>query len=230
MNQMILKNYFVKASVVSMASMFSFSVLAADKNSKTWVDMSDPTAIYSNATIGGGTEGIDLSGTYGGYLTGVYKQRFTVAAMHDLDYLEVNYLLLNSASESGLIVNSTWDEDIRVDHVDYKDANDIKVGFFAKLGFFEKKLNFYPQVNIGYTWAKEMKDTTYVEFEATTRYTFNRMFWIGVTPTYAHGMKGEDLNEWTGTVDAGMQLSDVFGFTVSANDDKEFTGSVTFAF
>ncbi|TEW54846.1 hypothetical protein E2R68_06650 [Psychromonas sp. RZ22] len=233
MKNTMFKNYIMKASIISLLGLFTVSALAAesdDKKVSTWNDMSDPTAIYSNASIGGGTEGVDLSGTYGGYLSGVYKQRFTVAAKHDLDYYEANYLLLNSASESGLTFNSTWDRDLRLDHVDYRGIDDLNVGFFAKLGFLDKHLNFYPQVSIGYMWADEMSDTTYVKLDATTRYTFNHMFWVGITPTFKHSMKGVDIDEWATSIDAGMQLSDAFGLSVSANNDHEYWGQITFAF
>lgn len=227
---MILKNYVLKASVSALLGLSSVAVLAADDTGKPWVDMSDPTAIYSSATIGGGTEGIDLSAAYGGYLSGVYKHRFTIAAKHDLDFYEANYLLLNSTSNSGLTIDSSWSKDIRADGNDYDDVNDTSIGFFAKLGFMDNHVNFYPKVSVGYLWANDIENTTYVKFDATTRYTFNRMYWVGITPSYAHGFKGVDLNEWAATVDAGVQLSDVFGFSVSANDDEEFTANVTFAF
>ena len=227
---MILKNYVLKASVSALLGLSSVAVLAADDTGKPWVDMSDPTAIYSSATIGGGTEGIDLSAAYGGYLSGVYKHRFTIAAKHDLDFYEANYLLLNSTSNSGLSIDSSWSKDIRADGNDYDDVNDTSIGFFAKLGFMDNHVNFYPKVSVGYLWANDIENTTYVKFDATTRYTFNRMYWVGITPSYAHGFKGVDLNEWAATVDAGVQLSDVFGFSVSANDDEEFTANVTFAF
>lgn len=230
MNNMILKNSLLKISMTSLISVFSFSAMAADDDAEVWVDMSDPTAVYSSATIGGGTEGIDLSASYGGYLSGVYKQRFTIAAKHDLDFYEVNYLLLNSSSNSGITVDSSWSKDIRAGGDDYDNVNDTSIGFFAKLGFMDDHVNFYPKVSVGYLWADDIEDTTYVKFDATTRYTFNRMYWVGITPSYAYGFKGADLNEWAATIDAGVQLSDVFGFSVSANDDEEFTANVTFAF
>ena len=226
---MILKNALLKVSMTSLVSLFSFSVIAAE-DIENWVDMSDPTAVYSRATIGGGTEGVDLSASYGGYLSGVYKQRFTVAAKHNSDFYEVNYLLLNSASNSGIAFDSSWSKDIRVDSVDYDNINDTSVGFFAKLGFMENYVNFYPKVSVGYLWANDIEDTTYVKFDATTRYTFNHMYWVGITPSFAYGFKGAHMNEWAATIDAGVQLSDVFGLSVSANDDEEVTANVTFAF
>ncbi|WP_025563057.1 hypothetical protein [Psychromonas sp. SP041] len=226
----VLKSCALKATVGTFVGLSSFAALAADGTEQPWVDMSDPTAVYSSATIGGGTEGIDLSASYGGYLSGVYKHRFTVAAKHDLDFYEVNYLLLNAKSNSGVTFDSSWSEDIRADGNDFDDVNDTSIGFFAKLAFMDNHLNFYPKVSVGYLWDGDIEDTTYVKFDATTRYTFNRMYWVGITPSYAHGFKGADLNEWEATIDAGVQLSDTFGFSVSANDDEEFTANVTFAF
>lgn len=227
----MLKHYLLKASVISLGSIFSFSALAANDNKEEhWNDMSDPTAIYSSASIGGGNEGVDISATYGGYLGGVYKHRFNFAAKHDLEYYEANYLLLNSATNAGIAFDSTWDRDISYKSVNYKGVNDTALGFFAKLGFLEDRLNFYPKMSVGYMWADDMSDTTYVKFDATTRFSFNRMFWVGITPTYTYGMKGLELNEWTGTLDAGVQLSTGFGLTASVNDDKEFWAQVLFAF
>jgi len=226
---MIFNNCFFKASMVSLAGLVSFSAIAANDN-QTWVDMSDPTAIYSNATIGGGTEGVDLSATYGGYLTGIYKHDFTVAVKHDFDFYDVNYRILNSNTNSGVAFDSSWDKDIRADGRDYDDVNDASVGFFAKLPFMDNRLNFYPKASVGLIWEDNIEDTTYVKFDATTRYSFNRTFWVGVTPTYAHGVKGVDLNEWTGTIDAGAQISNAFGINMSLNDDKEFAANLEFAF
>jgi len=222
------KGSILKISIPSILGLCSFTALAQDE--KPWVDMSDPTAIYSSASIGGGTEGVDFEATYGGYLTGVYKHSFTVAAKHDLDFYEVNYLLLNSASNSGLTFDSNWSQDIRADGHDYDDINDTSIGVFAKLPYMQNRLNFYPKVSVGLLWEDNIENTAYVKFDATTRYSFNRMYWIGFTPTYAHGFKGVDLNEWTATIDAGVQLTDSFGFSVSANDDEELTANVKFAF
>lgn len=239
-NNIMLNNYFSTASIITLASVFSFSALAAEKKIEDWNDFSDPTAIYSNASIAGGNEGVDISATYGGYLSGVYKHSFTGAVKSDLEYYEANYLLLNSVSKSGVAFDSTWHQDIRVDGVNYKNVNNATFGFFAKLGFLKDRLNyapnmnrsfnFYPKVSVGYMWASEIKDTTFVKFDATTRFSFNHMFWVGVTPTYIYGMKGLDLNELDATVDAGVQLSDAFGLSVSANNDEEFRARVTFAF
>tara|TARA_R110001583_G_scaffold79172_1_gene214058 strand:+ start:1455 stop:2192 length:738 start_codon:yes stop_codon:yes gene_type:complete len=240
-NNMILKNALLKASMASLVGLFSFSAIAAEFDVvegegtgtgevEAWVDMSDPTSVYSSATIGGGSEGIDLSASYGGYLSGLYKQRFTIAAKHNSDFYEANYLLLNSATNSGIAFDSSWSKDIRVDSVDYDNINDTSVGFFAKLGFNDEHVFFYPKVSVGYLWSNDIEDTTYVKFDATTRYSFNPMYWVGVTPTYAYGFKGADLNKVTLTVDAGVQLSEVFGVSVSANNDEEITANVTFVF
>jgi hypothetical protein len=215
--------------MASIASLVSFSTIAASDN-QPWVDMSDPTAIYSNATIGGGTEGVDLSATYGGYLAGIYKHDFTVAAKHNFDFYDVNYRILNSAMNSGVSFDSTWDKDIRVDGVDYDGVNDASVGFFAKLPFLDDRLNFYPKASLGIIWENNIKNTTYVKLDATTRFNFNRTFWVGVTPTYANAFRGVDLNEWTGTLDAGAQISNAFGINMSLNDDKEFAANLEFAF
>lgn len=227
----MLKNHFFKISAFSLLSLFSVATIATEnKQTQMWNDMSDPTAIYSNASIGGGTEGVDVSATYGGYLGGVYKHRFDVVAKNDFEYYEVNYLMLNAATKSGITFDSAWDRDVRYKGINYYDVNDLSLGFFAKLSFINKRLNFYPKMSIGYMWADHMSDTTYVEFDATTRFSINRMFWVGVTPTYTYGMKGIELNEWTGTLDLGMQLSSGFGLSASINDDKDISGKVTFAF
>ena len=225
------KKCFLKISVLSLISLFSAAAVAAeDEQAQVWNDMSDPTAIYSNATIGGGTEGIDVSATYGGYLGGVYKHRIDVAAKNDFEYYEVNYLMLNATTKSGITFDSTWDRDVRYKGINYYDVNDTSLGFFAKLSFMDKRLNVYPKVSLGYMWADNMSDTTYVEFDATTRFSINRMFWVGVTPTYTYGMNGIELSEWTGTLDLGMQLASGFGVSASVNDDKDVSAQVIFAF
>lgn len=226
---MTFKKYCFKVSITTLVSLASFSAIAADDN-KVWVDMSDPTATYTHASIGGGNQGVDLSATYGGYLGGVYKHDFTVSAKESFDYYDVNYRILNATNNSGVAFDTSWSKDIRADGVDYDDVNDASVGFFTKLPFLGNKLNFYPKASVGLLWEDNIQDTTYVKFDATTRYSFNRMFWIGVTPTYAYGFKGVDLNEWTGALDAGVQISDAFGINASVNDDKDFTANVQFAF
>ena len=223
----MLKNYMFKVSIASLLSAFSFSAMAA----QDWNDFSDPVAVYSNASIAAGNEGVDISGTYGGYLGGVYKHRFNVAVKNDLEYYEANYLLLNSASESGIAIDTTWVRDISFEDVEYKNTNDAALGFFAKLGFMRDRLNFYPKMSVGYLWGDDdMEDTTYVKFDATTRFSFNDIFWIGASPTYTYGMEGLELNEWDATFDAGAQLSSSFGVSVSGNNDKEFLARMTFAF
>jgi len=237
----MIKNRFLKVSITSLVGLFSLSVFAAeDKNTENWNDFSDPVAIYSNATIGGGNKGVDITGAYGGYLSGVYKHRFTAAAKNDLEYYEFDYLLLNSSTESGVAIDSSWHRDISFEDVDYRNVNDVSFGFFAKLGFFEKELNytdgmnrsinFYPKVSVGYMWAEDMVDTTYIKLDATTRYAINKMLWVGVTPTYTYGMEGLELKEWAASLDAGIQLSSSFGINASVNDDKDFKGEVKFAF
>jgi len=257
---MILKKCVLTASVGSLLSLSALSVYAADEDvtfsddtpavsesvapltesaqsaplsesdPSSWVDMSDPTAIYSHASIGGGNQGVDFSATYGGYLSGVYKHSFTLAAREDLEHYETNYFILNSASNSGVAFDNSWSEDMRIDHTDYDDLNNNSIGFFAKLPFMEDKVRFHPKVSVGFIWGDDFSDTTYVKFDATTRYRFDHMYWVGITPTYAYGFKGEDLNEWTATLDAGVQISDVFGISASVNDDKDFLANVTFAF
>ena len=221
-------NVILKASLTSLVGFCSFSVVA--ENNKNWVDMSDPTAVYSNAVIGGGTEGVDFSARFGSYLSGVYKQRFTVAAKHNLDFYEFNYLLSNSVTKSGITFDSSWNKDIEADHKDYEDVNDVSIGFFAKLDFMEKRLNVYPKANVGYIWKDDVEDTTYVKFDATTRYSFNKMYWVGLTPTYTYSFDGLHLKEWTVTADAGVQLSESFGINFSANNDEELTANIEFAF
>lgn len=196
------------------------------ENVEVWYDLSDPTAVYSNVSVGAGTEGVNISASYGGYLNGQYKHQITVEAMGDLDYYNVDYLLLNASSHSGFTVESTWGRDIW----DIIDVNDTSVGVFAKIPMLNNKLNIYPKLNLGILWGDDIESTTYIKFDATTRYKFNDMFWVGITPTYTHAMKGYDLNEWDTSFDAGVQLSNAFSLAAHANTEEEFWVDVTFAF
>jgi len=213
---------------IALLAFFSSSLLAnaPASNEETWYDLSDPRAVYSGLSVAAGKEGVNISANYGGYLNGQYKHQVTVEAMNDLEYYNVDYMLLNANTKSGFTVESTWDRDVW----GINDVNDTSFGVFANIPLLNNKLNIYPKMNLGMLWGDEVDTTTYVKFDATTRYKFNRMFWVGVTPTYTYAMKGYDINKWQGTLDAGMQLSPAFALSAHVNDDEEYWVKVLFTF
>lgn len=216
---------------LALLALFSTSVFANTqvKKEETWYDLSDPRAIYSGVSVAAGNEGVNISANYGGYLNGQYKHKITVEAMNDLEYYNVDYMLINANTDSGFTIESTWDRELRIDK-QYVDVNDTSLGVFAKIPLLNDKLNIYPKMNLGMLWGDIESTTTYIQFDATTRFRFNRMFWIGITPTYTYAMKGHDLSEWNATLDAGVQLSPAFALAAHVNDDEEFWVDVTFAF
>jgi len=217
-----------KKATLTLLSLFSVPLLAnAQGNTQeTWNDLSDPRAVYSSVSVAAGNEGVNLSASYGGYLNGLYKHKFTVEAMNDLEYYNVDYMLVNASTDSGFSIESTWDRDIW----GLKDLNDTSLGVFAKIPLMNNQLNIYPKLNLGMLWGEEVKSTTYIKLDATTRYNINRMFWVGVTPTYTYAMKGIDLKKWEASIDAGVQLSPAFAFAAHVNNDSEFWVDVIFTF
>ena len=70
MKHIIAKNTILKVSIVSLIGLFSLTANAAEGdpvNSESW---GSPVATYSNVNLGSGTEGIDISANFGGYLGG----------------------------------------------------------------------------------------------------------------------------------------------------------------
>jgi hypothetical protein len=218
----------LKKASLTLLSLFSGALLANTQNSsqETWNDLSDPRAVYSSVSVAAGNEGVNLSASYGGYLNGLYKHKFTVEAMNDLEYYNVDYMLVNASTNTGFSIESTWDRD----RWKLKDMNDTSVGIFTKIPLMDNKLNIYPKINLGMLWGDEVKSTTYIKLDATTRFKINRMFWVGVTPTYTYAMKGIDLKEWDVSLDAGVQLSAAFAFAAHVNNDSEFWVDVIFTF
>jgi len=235
MKHIIAKNTVLKVFIVSLISSFSLASYAAEGdpvNSEGW---GSPVSTYSNVNLGSGTEGIDISANFGGYLGGVYQQRIEVAAKQDLEHYEANYLLLNSASDSGVTIESTWSEDVEFDRDEGPDAffenvDSVEVGLFSKLAFPEPRLSAYPKMSVGYMWGDDIIDSTYVTFEVAVRFNANDQIWVGAAPVYIHSMDGVEIEEFQGTIDAGIKLSETFGVSASVNHDEEFLGRVIFAF
>ena len=198
----------------------------------TWHDLSDPRAVYSSVGIAAGKNGVNLSASYGGYLNGLYKQKITVESMNDLDYYNADYMLVNSHTNSGFSLETTWDRDdwdIR-ELEGVKDINDVSAGVFAKVPMANSKINIYPKLNLGMLWGDKVKSTTYIKIDATTRYSVTDMVWFGVTPTYTYAMQGYEIDEWSGSIDAGIQLSSEFSFIAHFNTEDDFWMDVIFTF
>jgi len=236
MKPIISKNSVLKTSIVSLIGFFSLTANAADGDAVSSESWGSPIATFSNVSLGSGTEGIDISASFGGYLGGLYQYQLELASKQDLEHYEVNYLLLNTASESGITINTTWSEDVEFDNengpgdIEFEDINTADLGLFSKLSFPDARIHAYPRMSVGYMWGEDILETTYVEFEVAVLFNINEMFWIEATPTYLHSMEGVEIDEFTGELEAGAKLSETFGVSVSINDDEEFLGRVIFAF
>lgn len=218
----------VKKVVLAALSLCSLPLLANTQQTdqQNWPDVSDPYAVYSSIGLGAGNDGVNLSANYGGYLNGLYKHKFTVEAMNDLDYYNIDYMAIDTNTNTGFTVESTWSRD----KWKIEDHNDTALGVFTKIPLMGNQLHLYPKLNLGMIWGKDVRSTTYVKLDATTRYNINRMFWVGVTPTYTYAMKGYDLKKWEASLDAGAQISESFSFAAHVNEDFDFWADVMFTF
>jgi hypothetical protein len=208
----------VKLLAVSFLSVLAAQV-AAEQNS-SWVDFSDPTAVYSKAGMAAGTEGVDLYAALAGYLGGQFKHKLTVEAMHDLDYYNVNYFAFNTANDTGFSVDTTWG-DI------YDKAS---VGLVKKLILENRNIKVYPAMKLGVMWDDSIPSTTFIELDAAVRYNVNRYFWVGVTPNYTYALRGLDIKDLDATVDMGYQLAKEVAVSAHVNNDEELWADFTFAF
>ena len=245
MNYIKVKNTLLKASAISLASLFSFSVLAAEGDAADVAPAAggvaggndhwgSPLSMYSNVNLGSGSKGIDISATFGTYLGGVYQHKLEVAVKEDLEYYQINYLLLNNASNSGVTIDTSFSEDVDfsngLGNKFYNDVDSVKIGLFSKLDFPEPRFNAYPKMSVGYIWGGDIDSTTHIQFEVTVRFFLSEKVWAGATPAYIRSMDGEEIDEFKGTIDGGIKLSETFGMSASINEDKEFLGRVIFAF
>ena len=236
MKNIIAKNTILNVSIISLIGLFSLAANAAEGDPVSSESWGSPIATFSNVSLGSGTEGIDISASFAGYLGGLYQYQLEVASKQDLEHYEVNYLLLNTASESGVSIESTWSEDVEFDNengrgdIEFEDINTANIGLFSKLSFPDARVHAYPRMGVGYMWGEDILETTYVEFEIPVLFNINDMLWVGATPTYLHSMEGVEIDEFTGIIEAGAKLSETFGVSVSVNDDEEFLGRVIFAF
>jgi len=224
----------IKKITLSLLSVCSLPLLANTQgaNQQVWHDLSDPRAVYSSVSVAAGKEGVNLSASYGGYLNGLYKQKITIESMNDLDYYNADYMLVNANTNSGFSLETTWDRDewgIR-ELEGVNDINDVSAGVFAKIPLMNSKLNIYPKLNLGMLWGDGVKSTTYIKIDATTRYSVTDKIWLGVSPTYTYAMQGYEINEWSGSIDAGMQLSSEFAFAAHFNTEDNFWVDVIFTF
>lgn len=218
----------MKKITLTLLSLCSASLFANAESSgqQTWHDLSDPRAIYSSAGVAAGKDGVNLSASYGGYLNGSYKHKLTVESVNDLDYYNVDYILVDSNTDAGFTLESSWDRDIW----DIKNVNNTAVGVFAKVPLANEQLTLYPKLDLGLLWGKGVKSTTYIQIETPLRYKISDVIWVGTTPAYTYAMRGSDLNEWDASIDAGIQLSPEFAFAGHANTDSEVWVDVTFTF
>ena len=224
----MLKFKMVKLVATSLLSAFVVQAVAEENDS--WVDFSDPTAVYSKAGLAGGTEGVDIYGALGGYLGGQFKQKLTVAAMHDMDYYNIDYFALNTSNSTGFSLNTTWSD--VYDHGEYDNASYDKasVGVVKKLILENQRFKVYPSMNLGIMWGDAIPSTTFIELDVPVRYNVNRNFWVGVTPNYSYALRGLDIKDLDATVDAGYQLAEEVLVSAHFNNDEEVWADFTFAF
>ncbi|PKH04135.1 hypothetical protein CXF72_02725 [Psychromonas sp. MB-3u-54] len=189
------------------------------------VDFADPTAVYSSAGIGGGTEGVDVFGSFAGYLGWQMKHQLTLEAKHDLDYYNLNYIAFNSRNNSGFLVDSTWSYDYKGDSVD-KTA----FGVIKKVPLSNEKITLYPALKLGMMWGNDINTTTYLDVEVSARYAVSDLFWIGATPQYLYALKGVNVKEFKGTVDIGYELAENVGVAAHLDENAEFWAEFTLAF
>ncbi|ABM02764.1 hypothetical protein Ping_0922 [Psychromonas ingrahamii 37] len=189
------------------------------------VDFADPTAVYSKAGIGAGTEGVDVFGSFAGYLGWQMKHQLTLEAKHDLDYYNLNYMVFNSRNNSGFLLDSTWSYDYKGQSVD-KTA----FGVIKKVPLKNKKITLYPAMKLGMMWGNNISTTTYLDVEMAARYAVSDLFWIGATPRYLYALKGANVKEFKGTVDIGYELAENVGIEAHLDENAEFWANFTLAF
>lgn len=195
------------------------------QNQYSGVDFSDPTAVYSRAGIGGGTEGVDVFGAFAGYLGWQLKHQLTLEAKHDLDYYNLDYMVFNSSNNSGFLLDSTWSYDYKGHSVD-KTA----LGVIKKIPLNNEKITLYPALKLGMMWGDDINTTTYLDVEVAARYAVTDVFWAGVTPRYLYALKGVNVKEFKGTVDIGYELAENVGIAAHLDEDAEFWADFTLAF
>ncbi|MCK5819282.1 MAG: hypothetical protein KAH18_08510 [Psychromonas sp.] len=214
-------------------SLISISSLALEQfNPKNYlVDFSNPLAVYTNLGLGMSNDGADIYGGIGGYLTGSFKQQLQIEAKGDLDYYNVNYLAVDSISETGFLLDSIWSRDY---YWTTSNANDTSLGVIKKVPVIEGLVSVYPTLKFGYIWGGGVEDTSYLKLQIPIRFNIIQGFWAGMTPAYTHGMKGFDLNEWNGSLDAGYMFKNGVGLfaqtVLDSHEDTQYRANVTLAF
>ncbi|HEY5716077.1 MAG TPA: hypothetical protein VIS54_06645 [Psychromonas sp.] len=216
-----------KISIIGSAflSIFAGQAAAQQQTKHQGADFSDPTAVYSKAGLGGGTEGVDVFGAFGGYLGWQLKHQLTLEAKHDLDYYNLNYMAFNSRNNTGFLIKSTWSDEYKDNSVDK-----ASFGVIKKIPLKNEQFILYPAMNIGMMWGNDINSTTYLDVEAALRYSVSNELWMGATPGYTYALKGVNVKEFKGTVDIGYELAENVGISAHLDEDAEFWADFTFAF
>jgi len=223
----------IKTLVLLALASTSASVLAAPGEDKSdyVADFSNPMAIYSEAGIGGSNDGLDLYGAFCGYLGGTFAHKIRVEGKDDLEYYKVNYLAVDTSTDTGFMLDTTWNQD---DYRKVDEVNDTSIGVIKKIPLMNDRLNLYPKLKLGWLWGDEIKNTTYISADAAVRFNVTSGFWVGGTPKYTYGMKGLELREWSTSVDVGYQFKQGIGLSaqtiLDSHEDTQFRANLTFAF
>ncbi len=227
------KNRTLTVLTVLACTLISLSSFAMEKyNYRNYqVNFSDPLAVYSNAGIGMSNDGVDIFGGVGGYLSGSFKQQLQVEAKGDLAYYNVNYLAVDTSSDTGFLVDSVWSRDY---FWAPKKANNSSFGVIKKIPLLDNRLHLYPTLKFGYIWGDDVESTSYVKAALESRFAVIQGFWVGMTPSYIHGMKGYNLDEWNGSLDAGYMFINGMGLSaqtvVDSHENTEYRANATLAF
>jgi len=223
----------LKIVTVSACALISLSSFALEKfNHQNYqADFSDPLAVYSNAGIGMSNDGVDIFGGVGGYLSGSFKQKLQLEAKGDLGYYNANYLAIDTNSDTGFLVDSVWSRDY---FWSPKSANDSSLGVIKKVPLLAGRLDLDPILKFGYIWGGGVQNTSYVKAAVVSRFSVIQGFWVGITPSYTHGMKGYKLREWNASLDAGYIFNNGIGLLMQTVTDShegtQYRANATLAF
>jgi len=209
----------------ALLAVFTGQAAAQQDSSSRGADFSDLTAIYSKVGIGGGSEGVDVFGAFGGYLGWQLKHQLTLEAKHDLDYYNLNYMAFNNRNNTGFLLKSTWSDQYKDNAVDK-----ASFGVIKKVPLNNKQFTLYPAINIGMMWGNDIDSTTYLDVEAALRYSVSDVFWVGATPGYTYALKGANVKEFRGTADIGYALAKNVELAAHLDEDAEFWADFTLAF
>ena len=227
------KNRMLKVVLVgTFASIAAPSYAEIEKTDHTQylADFSDPLAVFTSAGIGSSNGGVDVNASIGGYLGGSFKHQLQFVAKDSFEYYDVNYMAVDTSSDTAFLIDSTWSRDF----LGTDDVNDTSFGVMKQIGILDGRLKFYPEMKLGFLWGDEISSTTYLELAVGARYIVTSGLWVGMTPSYSYGFDGCKLDRWNTSFEAGYMFKEGIGLSVETvidtYNDTEYRGNITFAF